>query len=124
MVLCASFDARREGNLYYLREVVLPAGRYILEATVQDLIAGKSGGVREPLRTGIGTPGFTASDALLVRPFNGAADVSSFPKPIRYCNTTAMPSPRCSIPCIMPMSHSTCRFTSSFTPIFMASSRR
>jgi hypothetical protein len=67
-------DARRAGNIYYLREVVLPAGRYTLEATVEDLIAGKTGGVREPLRTGMGTPGFTVSDALLVRPFNAAGD--------------------------------------------------
>jgi hypothetical protein len=67
-------DERRAGNLYYLREVVLPAGQYTLEATVEDLIAGKTGGVREPLRTGMGTPGFTVSDALLVRPFNGSGD--------------------------------------------------
>jgi len=67
-------DARRAGNIYYLREVVLPAGQYTLEATVEDLIAGKTGGVREPLRTGMGVPGFTVSDALVVRPFNAAAD--------------------------------------------------
>jgi hypothetical protein len=67
-------EVRRAGNIYYMREVVLPAGLYTLEATVEDLIAGKSGGVREPLRTGMGTPGFTVSDALVVRPFNAAGD--------------------------------------------------
>ncbi len=67
-------DARRGGNLYYLREVQLPAGQYTLEARVEDLIAGKSGGVREPLRTARGLPGFDVSDALMVRPFTGAAD--------------------------------------------------
>ncbi len=67
-------EARRTGNLYYMREVVLPAGLYTLEATVEDLIAGKRGGVRQPLRTGTGAPSFTVSDALVVRPFNGAAD--------------------------------------------------
>ena len=67
-------EARRDGNIYYLREVVLPSGQYTLEATVEDLIAGKTGGVREPLRTGMGTPGFTVSDALVVRPFNAAGD--------------------------------------------------
>jgi hypothetical protein len=67
-------DARRDGNIYYLREVVLPAGHYTLEATVEDLIAGKTGGVREALRTGMGTPAFTVSDALVVRPFNAAGD--------------------------------------------------
>jgi hypothetical protein len=67
-------DARRAGNIYYMREVVLPAGQYTLEATVEDLIAGKSGGVREPLRTSMSTPSFTVSDALVVRPFNAAGD--------------------------------------------------
>ena len=67
-------EMRRAGNLYYLREVQLPAGRYTLEATVEDLIAGKSGGAREPLNTGLGLPGFDVSDALIVRPFKGASD--------------------------------------------------
>jgi hypothetical protein len=67
-------QSRKAGNLYYLREVQLPAGQYTLEALVEDLIAGKSGAVREPLRTGRGLPGFDVSDALLVRPFNGAGD--------------------------------------------------
>jgi hypothetical protein len=67
-------EGRRAGNIYYMREVSLPAGRYTLEATVEDLIAGKTGGVREPLRTGSGVPGFTVSDALVVRPFDAAGD--------------------------------------------------
>jgi hypothetical protein len=70
----AKLSARRAGNLYYMREVLLPAGKYTLEATVEDLIAGKSGGVRAPVVTGIGTPGFTVSDALVVRPFDGGSD--------------------------------------------------
>jgi hypothetical protein len=84
-------SARREGNLYYLREVVLPAGKYTLEATVEDLIAGKSGGVREPLRTGMGTPGFTVSDALLVRPFNGAADKFEADQILQYDGNAISP---------------------------------
>ena len=84
-------NARREGNLYYLREVVLPAGRYTLEATVEDLIAGKSGGVREPLRTGMGTPGFTVSDAILVRPFNGAADRFEADQVLQYDGNAISP---------------------------------
>jgi hypothetical protein len=67
-------EARRAGNLYYLREVVLPHGQYTLEATVEDLIAGKTGGVREPVGTSTGLPGFTVSDALVVRPFDAAGD--------------------------------------------------
>ncbi len=67
-------EARRAGNIYYLREVALPAGKYTLEATVEDLIAGKTGGVREPMRTSMSVPGFTVSDALVVRPFDAAGD--------------------------------------------------
>ncbi len=66
--------ARRAGNLYYMREVQLPGGKYSLEATVEDLLAHKTGGVREPLRTSRGLPGFNVSDAVFVRPFKGAAD--------------------------------------------------
>ena len=67
-------EARRAGNIYYLREVVLPRGQYTLEAIVEDLIAGKTGGVREPVGTSTGMPGFTVSDALMVRPFDAAGD--------------------------------------------------
>ena len=67
-------ETRMQGSLFYLREVQLPAGRYTLEGLVEDLVAAKSGGVREPLRTGDGIPGFTVSDALFVKPFNSAAD--------------------------------------------------
>ena len=67
-------EERRAGNLYYMREVQLPGGRYTLEATVEDLLAGTSGTVREPLRTGVGLPGFNVSDALFVRRFNGSSD--------------------------------------------------
>jgi hypothetical protein len=70
----AKLEERRAGNLYYLRDVVLPGRRYTLEATVEDLLAGKSGTVKEPLRTGDGMPGFYVSDALFVRPFRGAVD--------------------------------------------------
>ena len=82
--LLRKLAARRAGNIYYMREVVLPAGRYTLEATVEDLIAGKTGGVREPLRTGMGVPGFTVSDALMVRPFDGAGDKFEADQVLQY----------------------------------------
>src|ERR1022692_2397420 len=84
-------EARRAGNIYYMREVVLPGGRYTLEATVEDLIAGKTGGVREPLGTGMGTPGFTVSDALVVRPFNGAADKFEADQVLNYDGNAISP---------------------------------
>ena len=84
-------DARRGGNLYYMREVVLPAGKYTLEAIVDDLIADKHGAVREPLRTGMGTPGFTVSDALAVRPFNGAGDRFEADQVLQYDGNAISP---------------------------------
>ncbi len=84
-------EARRAGNIYYMREVVLPGGRYTLEASVEDLIAGKTGGVREPLGTGMGTPGFTVSDALVVRPFNGAADKFEADQVLNYDGNAISP---------------------------------
>ena len=85
-------EARRAGNLYYMREVVLPAGQYTLEASVEDLIAGKRGAVREPLRTGMGTPGFTVSDALAVRPFNGAGDKFEADQVLQYDGNAISPA--------------------------------
>lgn len=84
-------EARRTGNLYYMREVVLPAGKYTLEASVEDLIAGKRGAVREPLRTDMGTPGFTVSDALIVRPFNGAGDRFEADQVLQYDGNAISP---------------------------------
>ena len=68
-------EARRKGGLFFMREITLPGGeRYTLEATVEDLLAGTSGTIRTPLRTGRGAPGLMASDALFVRPLSGATD--------------------------------------------------
>lgn len=84
-------EARRAGNIYYLREVVLPAGKYTLEATVEDLIANKRGGIREPLHTGSGTPSFTVSDAMVVRPFNAAADKFEADQVLNYDGNAISP---------------------------------
>jgi hypothetical protein len=87
----AKLALRRAGNIYYMREVVLPAGQYTLEATVEDLIAGKTGGVREPLRTGMGTPSFTVSDAMVVRPFDGAGDKFEADQVLNYDGNAISP---------------------------------
>ena len=47
--------------------------------------------MREPLRTSIGTPGFTVSDALLVRPFNGAADKFEADQVLQYDGNAIAP---------------------------------
>jgi len=69
-----NLEARLAGNLYYMRQLQLPGGRYTIEATVEDLLAGKSGGVQEQVQPGLGLPGFYVSDAMFVRPFDGKSD--------------------------------------------------
>lgn len=65
---------RRTGNLYFIREVQLPGGKYTLEAAVQDLNAGKNWNFSEPLRANTNLPGFSLSDAFFVRKLNDSAD--------------------------------------------------
>jgi len=70
----AKFHERELSNLLYLREISLPAGKYTLESTVEDLLAKKTGSVSEPLKTGSGVPGLMVSDAVFVKWFKGNAD--------------------------------------------------
>ncbi|MFN7997751.1 MAG: hypothetical protein U0Q18_29295 [Bryobacteraceae bacterium] len=65
---------RKQGSLYYMRSVQLPAGRYSIEAGVEDLAGGKSGTAGGPLTASDSLPGFALSDALFVRPLNDATD--------------------------------------------------
>jgi hypothetical protein len=68
-------ETRRQGGLYYMREITVTGGqRYTIEATVEDLIAGTSGHMRIPLRSGRGAPGLMASDALFVKPLHASVD--------------------------------------------------
>jgi hypothetical protein len=66
--------ARREGNLYYMRQVQLPPGQYAFEATVEDLVSGKSATAREAQQAHDTVPGFDVSDAMFVRKLNDATD--------------------------------------------------
>jgi hypothetical protein len=65
---------RRAGNLYFIREVQLPGGKYTIGAVVQDLNSGKSWNFSEPLQASNNLPGFSMSDAFFVRKLNDAAD--------------------------------------------------
>jgi len=68
-------DARRQGSMFFMRSVTVPGqGPFTLEAKVEDLVAGTTGMIQTPLRTGRNVPGLVASDALVVRPFKGSAD--------------------------------------------------
>jgi hypothetical protein len=66
--------SRRAGSFYYMRQLQLPAGQYTVEAAVDDLIAGKSGTVSQPVHATDSGPGLDVSDAMFVRPMNEAAD--------------------------------------------------
>jgi hypothetical protein len=67
-------QARKDGNLYFMRELHLPGGQYTIEAVVEDQASGKSGKAGEALRATDSLPGFAVSDALFVRPLNESAD--------------------------------------------------
>jgi hypothetical protein len=65
-------EQRQSGTLFQMRQVQLPAGKYTMEATVEDLLAGSSGTSKDPVLTFPTIPGFALSDAVLVRPAGGA----------------------------------------------------
>jgi len=67
-------DARRDGNLYYMRGLQLPGGQYTVEAVVEDLAGEQSGKASETLRASDSLPGLDVSDAMFVRPLNESAD--------------------------------------------------
>ena len=60
--------ARQSGSLFYMRTLQLPGGQYTVEATVEDLLAQKSGTASEPLHATDTLPGLGVSDPLFVRP--------------------------------------------------------
>ena len=65
---------RRLGNLYFLRDLQLPGGKYTVEALVEDLIANKSWTYSEPLTSTVNLPGFAVSGAMFVRTLNDSGD--------------------------------------------------
>ena len=69
-----NLDTRRSGCLFYMRQLQLPGSQYTIEATVEDLLAGKSGSIQERVQPDQGLAGFYVSDAVFVRPFQGKSD--------------------------------------------------
>jgi hypothetical protein len=68
-------DLRKSGNLEFLRELTVPArDHFMIDAKVEDLLAGTAGRIETPLRGGQGAPGLMASDVLFVRPFKRSGD--------------------------------------------------
>lgn len=84
-------EARRAGNLYYMRELKVPGGQYTIEATVEDLIAGKSGSVSEPLRASDSLPGFAVSDALFVKKLDESVDKFEADQALSYDGNALAP---------------------------------
>ena len=87
----AKFHDRDDGNLYFLREVVLPGGKYTMEATVEDLFAKKTGAITEPLETGSGVPGLMVSDAMFVKSLKGSVDKFESDSTIEYQGNALAP---------------------------------
>jgi hypothetical protein len=70
----AKLKERQAGNLYLMRDVLLPGGQFTLEASVQDLLAKKTSNISEPLKTGASVPGLRISDAMFVKAYHGNVD--------------------------------------------------
>jgi hypothetical protein len=85
-------DERRQGSMFFMRAVTLVGQRpFILEARVEDLVAGTTGVIQTPLRVGRNAPGLVASDALVVRPFKGSADKFEADQVLSYEGETLSP---------------------------------
>ncbi|MGO9232266.1 MAG: hypothetical protein ACLQKA_23975 [Bryobacteraceae bacterium] len=83
---------RQQGSMFFMRQITLPAGDgLIIDAKVQDLLAGTSGRVRTPLRSAPGPTVSLASDALFVRPFKAAADKLDADEVLSYNGETLSP---------------------------------
>src|SRR5471030_2195065 len=77
--------ARREGSMFFMRAVtVVDQGPFTLEAKVEDLVGNTQGVIQTPLRVGRNAPGLVATDALVVRPFKGSADMFEADQVLSY----------------------------------------
>ena len=77
--------ARREGSMFFMRALtVVGQGPFTLEAKVEDLLGNTTGVIQTPLRVGRNAPGLVATDALVVRPFKGSADMFEADQVLSY----------------------------------------
>lgn len=77
-------DERKTGNLYFVREVKLTAGTYLLESRVEDLNATTSAESTTEIAGKDSLPGLSASDAMFVRKFDRSRDVMQGDSVISY----------------------------------------
>jgi hypothetical protein len=87
----AKLQEREGGNVYFVRDVMLPAGGYTLEASVEDVLAKKTSNISEPLKTGTSVPGLMISDAMFVRPLHGNVDKFESDSVIDYQGSAIAP---------------------------------
>jgi len=77
--------SRREGSLFFMRGATMVGqGPFTIEGKVEDLVGNTSGTTTTPLRVGRNAPSLVATDALVVRPFKGAADVFEADQVLSY----------------------------------------
>jgi hypothetical protein len=84
-------EERRAGNLYLMRDIQLPGGKYTVDALAEDLLANKSWTCSEPLKATVNLPGFSVSDALFVRAANDSKDKFESDVPLNYEGTELSP---------------------------------
>ncbi|WP_321478210.1 hypothetical protein [uncultured Paludibaculum sp.] len=77
-------EARKRGELYYVREVQLTAGQYSLEAKIEDLTESKSAETKVEIVGTNSLPGLSASDAMFVRKFDRSIDAMQGDSVISY----------------------------------------
>lgn len=83
---------RRQGSLFFMREINLPATDGLtIDVKVQDLLANSTGRIRTPLRAAPTAQGLLASDVLFVRPFKAAADKIDADQVFSYNGETLSP---------------------------------
>jgi len=84
-------EERRSGNLYFVREIQLPGGKYTVDAQVEDLLADKSWTCSEPLKATVNLPGFSVSDAIFVRELKDTRDKFESDTVIHHESTALVP---------------------------------
>ncbi len=84
-------EARKGGYLCYMRELKMPAAHYALEATIEDLVSGKSAQATEALHATDSIPGLTLSDAVFVRKYDSSVDKIEGDQVLSYDGTAIIP---------------------------------
>lgn len=80
----SKLEARKTGAVFFVRELQLPAAKYVLEAKVDDQNAEKSAAATGEVEGANSLPGLGASDLMFVRKFDRSIDVMQGDSVISY----------------------------------------